>query len=215
MMWEEYYSVLRELPDWLKKPAPFIVEAIPLFKKHEAQLILDLGCGVGRNLVYLGKEGFDVIGVDLSRSALKKTKVLSKSEGSHNVAVLRASMINLPFVRQVFHAVISVSVVHHALEKDVKKTIKEIHTVLREDGLFLANLLSIEDPRYGSGEKLEEGSFKVLDDFDEKQFMEIHHFFSKKEVKALLECFKRNNVEPIHAGKKEGVHRYWKIIAVK
>lgn len=69
MMWEEYYSVLRQLPDWLRKPVPFIIEALPLFRKCEAHQLLDLGCGMGRNTIYLAKQGFDVVGIDVSKSA--------------------------------------------------------------------------------------------------------------------------------------------------
>ncbi len=61
-------------------------------KEHGARIFLNLGCGVGRNSIYLGQEGFDVIGVDISRSALKKTRVWAKNEGIPNVMVLRCSM---------------------------------------------------------------------------------------------------------------------------
>jgi len=212
-MWEEYYSVLHQLPDWLKKPVSFIVESLSLFKESGARIFLDLGCGVGRNSIYLGKEGFDVIGVDISRSALKKAKAWSKIERV-NVMVLRASMTNLPFVRQAFHAVISVSVIHHALKKDVKTTIEEIRTVLKDNGLFLANLLSAEDYRYGFGEKLENGTFRIVEKFEERQFEEVHHFFSKKEILTLLEGFKKICIEPIQS-KFEKPHKYWKVIAIK
>lgn len=135
-MWEEYYSVLDQLPNWLRNPVPFIVEALPLFKKHSVQLLLDLGCDVGRNSVCLAKESFDVVAIEISRSALKKTKALSKIEAISKVTVLRVSMTNLPFTRQVFHVVISVSVIHHALKRDIQKAIEEIHTVLKDNGFF-------------------------------------------------------------------------------
>jgi len=216
MVWEEYYSVLRQLPDWLKKPVPFIVDSRSLFKEYGARIFLDIGCGVGRNSIYLGKEGFDVIGIDISRSALKKTKVWSKIEGIPNVTIIRASMTNLPFVKQAFHAVISVSVIHHALKKDIEKTIEEIHTVLKDNGLFLVNLLSTEDYRYGSGEKLENGTYRVLENFEERQFEEVHHFFSKKEILTLLVCFGKISIEPIKSGKDFPIpHKYWKVIAIK
>jgi len=37
---------------------------------------------------------------------------------------------------KLFHAVISVSVINHALEKDIKKAIENIFTVLKDNGLF-------------------------------------------------------------------------------
>lgn len=213
-MWEEYYSVLHKLPDWLKKPIPFIVDSLPLFKERGARLFLDLGCGMGRNSIYLGKEGFDVVGVDVSRSALKKAKAWSKIEGIPNVTVLRASMTQLPFIMQTFHAVVSVSVIHHALKKDIQKTTREIHNVLKDNGLFIANLLSTKDYRYGSGEKLENETFKILEKFEEKQFQEVHHFFSKKEVLTLLTKFKKTQIEPLQS-RTEQPHKYWKVIATK
>jgi len=213
-MWEEHYSIMRQLPDWLKRPVPFIVDSLSLFKEYGSQVFLDLGCGAGRNSIYLGKEGFCVVGIDISQSALKKTKVWSKTEGIPNLKVLRGSMTSLPFVKHAFDVVISVSVVHHGLRKDIEKALNEIHTVLRDNGLFLANLLSTEDHRYGSGEKLENGTFRIIEDFEQKKFEEAHHFFSKEEILTLLADFEKVNVEPIQSRTKQP-HEYWKVIAVK
>ena len=215
MMWEEYYSVLRQLPDWLKKPVPFVVDSSSLFREYEAQIFLDLGCGMGRNSIYLGKEGFDVIGVDVSRSALKKTKAWAKIEGVPSMAVLRCSMTNLPFVRQTFHVVISVSVIHHAVKEEIKKAMEEIHKALKDNGLFLANLLSIGDYRYGSGLKIEDGTFQISEDFEAKQFKEVHHFFSQKEIQTLLGDFKWTSIVSIQSGKQDQPYEYWKVIAEK
>ena len=215
MTWEEYYSVLRQLPSWLKKPVPFVAEALSFLKECGVRTILDLGCGRGRNSIYLAKEGFHVIGIDTSISALKHAKTWSKTKALNDMIVLRASMTRLPFVSQTFHAVISVSVIHHARIRDIKKTIEEICTVLKDNGLFLANLLSTKDYRYRQGEKLEDGTFRILEDFGEKQFEEIHHFFSRREIRTLLTSFKNVSLEPIQSGKKERLHTYWKVTASK
>ena len=214
-MWEEYYSALRQLPDWLRKPVPFIIEALPLFRKCGAHHFLDLGCGMGRNTIYLAKQGFDVVGIDISKSALRKAKSWSKIERITNVTVLCASMTHLPFISRTFNAIISVSVIHHAVKKDIEKTMEEIHEVLKDNGRFLANLLSIEDYRYGSGVKIEEGTFQILEDFEVKQFEEVHHFFSQKEIQTLLADFSRISIVRIQSGKEECPHKYWKVIAEK
>lgn len=110
---------------------------------------------------------------------------------------------------------ISISVIHHATIGDIKKTIEDIHTALKDDGLFLANLLSIKDYRYRQGENIEDGTFRTLEDFGESQFEETHHFFSKKEILTLLAGFKRIGIEPIQSGKVERRHMYWNVIAEK
>jgi ubiquinone/menaquinone biosynthesis C-methylase UbiE len=214
-MWEEYYSALRQLPERLMKPVPFIAEALPVFRKMEARRILDLGCGVGRNSIYLAKQGFDVVGIDVSRSALRKAKSRFETEGIENVSIVCASMTHLPFIDHTYDVVISVSVIHHAVKETIGKTMGEIHRVLKDNGLFLANLLSVEDYRYGSGLKIEDGTFRVSEDFEEKQFEEVHHFFSRKEVQILLSRFKTISVEPIQSGGEKRPHKYWKVIAEK
>lgn len=73
------------LPERLKKPVPFVVEALPLFKDHKVKTVLDLGCGMGRHCIYLAAEGFRVIGVDISTSALKTAKAWSRMGKIGNV----------------------------------------------------------------------------------------------------------------------------------
>lgn len=42
---------------------------------------ITLGCGVGRETVYLAKKGFDVIGLDFSPAAIKKARHRAEVEG--------------------------------------------------------------------------------------------------------------------------------------
>ena len=76
--WENYYNTLQKIPKRLKKLAEFVVNTIPIFKKHNVNRILDLGCGVGRYSIYLANEGFNVLGIDFSKSALKLAKKWSQ-----------------------------------------------------------------------------------------------------------------------------------------
>lgn len=42
---------------------------------------ITLGCGTGRETIYLAKKGFDVIGVDFSSTAIKKARRKAKAAG--------------------------------------------------------------------------------------------------------------------------------------
>jgi 2-polyprenyl-3-methyl-5-hydroxy-6-metoxy-1,4-benzoquinol methylase len=42
---------------------------------------ITLGCGVGRETIYLAKKGFDVIGLDFSPTAIEKARRRAKREG--------------------------------------------------------------------------------------------------------------------------------------
>jgi len=208
--WEKYYSTLKRLPRRLKKPVPFVTEVLPLFKRSKVKNVLDLGCGTGRHCIHLAENGFDVVGVDFSESALKMANAWVWKERLTKVAFMRGTMTNIPFGNGHFDAVISVSVMHHAIKKDIEKTIDEVHRILKKKGIFLANLTSVEDPRYGSGEEVEAGTFRILEAFEEKHFEELHHFFTKREVSKLLDSFTKAKVERL-----KDKPNYWKITAVK
>jgi ubiquinone/menaquinone biosynthesis C-methylase UbiE len=213
-VWEAYYSALRQLPERLKRPVPFVVEALPTLRSRKARTVLDLGCCAGRHCVCLAKNGFDVVGVDISREALRIARAWARVEGVRDISFIRACMTNLPFIDHRFDAVISISVVHHAVKRDIVKTMGEIYRILRESGLFLANLLSVDDYRYGMGKKIEKRTFKVHEDFEEKRIKEIHHFFTKEEALDLLASFRKVSIAPLVGGEKN-LHRYWKILAIK
>jgi ubiquinone/menaquinone biosynthesis C-methylase UbiE len=210
MVWEEYYSSLEELPNRLKKSVPFVVESLSLFKDCNVRSVLDLGCGAGRHCVFLAKEDFNVVGIDFSKSSLKMAKKWVRKEKLRNIDLVCGTMTHLPFIANFFDAVISVSVIHHAIKSEITNAVREIHRVLRKKGLFLANLASVEDHRFGRGEKVEEGTFRIKEEFEEHEFEELHHFFTKEEASKLLEDFTKIKVKPIKRH-----HRYWKVSAFK
>jgi len=183
---------------------------LPTFRRHKIKNVLDLGCGTGRHCIHLAKIGFDVVGVDISESALKMANAWVRKERLTNVAFVRETMTNIPFGNLHFDAVISVSVIHHTLKKDIVKTIDEIQRVLKKNGIFFTNLASVDDPRYGTGEKVEAGTFRILEAFEEKRFEELHHFFTKREASKLLACFAKAKIERL-----KDKPNYWKITAVK
>jgi len=208
--WERYYSTLRRMPRRLKKTVPFVIQALPTFKRHNIKNVLDLGCGAGRHCAYLAKKGFDVIGVDVSKSALRMANKWVRKERLKNVAFMRGTMTNIPFRNRHFDAVISISVIHHAVKKDIMKTIVEVHRILKKNGVFLANLTSMKDPRYGAGQKVENNTFRVLEAFEEKRFEELHHYFTMQEISKILACFSKAKIELL----KDKPH-YWKVTAIK
>jgi len=210
MTWEEYYSTLKRLPRRLRQPVPFVVEELPALKRLRIKSVLDLGCGTGRHCIYLAKKGFDVIGVDVSKSALKMAKEWALKEKLKNVSFVSGTMTNIPFSKGHFDAAISVSVIHHAVKKDITQTLAEVHRVLKKNGLFCANVASVKDPRYGEGEEVEDNTFRILEAFEEKRFEELHHFFTKREASELLGRFARARVELL-----KDKPNYWKITAVK
>jgi len=183
---------------------------LPAFKNQGIEFVLDLGCGAGRHSICLARNGFDVVGIDVSKSALRIAKKWAQEGNLGKVRFVQGTMTHIPFRDSQFDAVISVSVVHHAVKRDIEETVDEIHRILKRNGTFLANLASVKDPRYGKGEMVEADTFKMLEAFEEKRFEELHHFFSRQKVSELLARFSKAEVELLRTKP-----HYWKVMAVK
>lgn len=79
-----YEIVYRFVPvDWIfgstSKIERFV--GIAVDGRIEPGRAITLGCGVGRETIYLAKKGFEVIGVDFSATAIQKARKRAKSEG--------------------------------------------------------------------------------------------------------------------------------------
>lgn len=70
--WNDIYK--EGIPAWGEQPADVLYKFIECFPKNAS--ILDLGCGIGRNSIYLGDLGYNVTGIDLSIAAITKAKAM-------------------------------------------------------------------------------------------------------------------------------------------
>jgi ubiquinone/menaquinone biosynthesis C-methylase UbiE len=198
------------MPKRLRKTAQFVEDAVPDLKKHKVKKVLDLGCGAGRHSVLLASVGFEVIGMDISKNALKMARRWVQKYRLKNVALVCAAMTSIPINDCCLDAVVSVSVIHHALKNDIIRTVSEVCRILAQNGWFIANLASVNDPRYGTGRRIEKNTFSILEGYEEKRFGELHHFFTKHEAVRLLSLFSKMDVTCL-----EDKPNYWKVVAIK
>ena len=70
---EEYF--------WGTKEADLCHELIKLVPPSKDIKVLDIGCGEGKDMVYLAKQGYDVYGFDITENGIAKTKRLAKENG--------------------------------------------------------------------------------------------------------------------------------------
>jgi len=72
--WEKYYqeTTLEKIP-WQKTQASYFTKVINS-GKIKPGTALDLGCGTGAKSIYLAKRGFEVTGIDISKTAIKYAK---------------------------------------------------------------------------------------------------------------------------------------------
>lgn len=131
-------------------------------------LLLDAGCGSGRDSIFFAESGFNVTGVDISEEAIKKAR---ESAEKQNVKI-RFEVMNvekLPYKDETFDAVYSNAVLHFT---GLKESGAEIYRILKKNGIaFITIILSTTDMRTneikgkGSVERIMSafGRFRVLE----------------------------------------------------
>lgn len=104
--------------------------------------ILDVGCGTGKLVIHLNKNGFSAYGCDpYIRETLKMFHIKPKL----NKFFINASATRLPFNNNSFDMVTLVSVIEHLQKKEVEKFLSEAKRVLKKNGYIF-----IVTPNYDS-----------------------------------------------------------------
>jgi ubiquinone/menaquinone biosynthesis C-methylase UbiE len=171
-------SVWTDLNSKYDGASPYIVEKI--MKLPKSVHILDVGCGDGRNLIYLAKQGYVVSGIDISPEAIRRVRpVLAKQKIK---AKLRVGDVRaLPYENESFDAIIYEQVNVHT--KDPESALKEFQRVLKPSGLLLFETTSEHDPLSRGRKEFYDHGFYL-------------RFYSRPEVKILVgKYFNVKNVE--------------------
>jgi len=106
--------------------------AVMGFDQFSGKRLLEVGCGMGTDLLQFARGGAEVTGVDLTpRSVETSRHHLSLYGQTGSFALTDAE--NLPFTNGSFEVVYSNGVLHHT--PDTLRAVREIHRVLRPGGL--------------------------------------------------------------------------------
>ena len=107
--------------------------------------VLDAGCGVGRNLIYLLREGYEVFGSDQNPEAIAQTRALVAALAPHLPAEnFRIEPIeSLSHPDEAFDVVICSAVLHFARnDAHFNAMLKNLWRVLKPNGLLFCRLAS-------------------------------------------------------------------------
>lgn len=126
---------------WLQKPIKTVQEISSLFNEYEELRVLDLGCGIGRNSIYIA-ENFNKIKcivdcVDLLDVAIVKLIENAKVHSvSHCINAIKNSIEDFEIVEQSYDLIMAISALEHIdTEKSFLRKLNEIKNGLRDKGI--------------------------------------------------------------------------------
>jgi len=213
--WNKVYDSFKydRISVWSEDANLFFKSKIKFLKKQGVKNVLDAGCGDGRNLFAFAKAGFKVTGIDISSSAIKKSKKLCKKFS--NVILKEGSLEKINLIHKKFDVILSDHTLVHI--QDIEKVIKNFHSILKNKGYVILEFTSIKDPLYGKGKNIGENEFIQEDVYV--------RFFTIPVIKKLLKKFKiisinlKHFTQPQHGPgyyrKKRHVHYSFFVVAQK
>ncbi|MFH1398588.1 MAG: class I SAM-dependent methyltransferase [Candidatus Woesearchaeota archaeon] len=139
---ETYNKIAKQYHESHQDSAP-IKELLDFFIKNvPGKVILDAGCGNGRDAKYFSENGFDVTGIDASAEMLAiAVKFAPRAQ------FLPMDIRDLEFADESFDGIWSVSTFLYVPKGEALQTLLEWKRVLRKGGIMLVNI------RKGEGEK--------------------------------------------------------------
>jgi ubiquinone/menaquinone biosynthesis C-methylase UbiE len=115
---------------------PFM-EKLCGFKDFRGKKLLEIGCGLGTDLLQFARGGAIVSGVDLTEDSVALAKKRFELEGLSG-EFRPADAENLPFADATFDVVYSFGVLHHT--PNTQKAIDEVYRVLKPNGQIVIML---------------------------------------------------------------------------
>lgn len=99
--------------------------------------LLEIGCGTGRTLIFLAKEGYSCRGVDFDPVQIKFANEIKQELDIKNIIFFVAKIGEEIFAEKKFDIIISNDLVEHLPEQELIKYFYQVNKLLMDDGIFL------------------------------------------------------------------------------
>ena len=208
--WDQKWQTDSGRSDWLK-PESDVLQTIDLFEKNGINKVLDLGCGVGRHSLALSRAGMEVWAVDMSPAGLSFAQKEAEDTGLA-INFKQSEMTALPFEDASFDYVLAWNVIYHGVHEVVRKSLAEIHRVLRPQGWLQCTMLSKRHVRFGQGREVAPDVW-IKDDSGESDHAHPHFYCNAAELVRYFQGFELLSLADKAQRRPDTYH--WVVLAEK
>ncbi len=126
ILWEKLHQNLEKTGSHTQYPHEILVRWISINSMLKGSKVLDIGFGSGRNLEMLEKKGYEPYGIEVSPTAIKYAKKISR-----NFKLANFNPPKIDFPDKYFSLVISMQALYYNL--DIEEVMSEIFRVMKDN----------------------------------------------------------------------------------
>lgn len=162
----QYFDQLYQegITPWVNHPTePSLTYFIKFLKKENPKVqVLDLGCGIGWISFKFAENGFHVVGIDGSETAITQAKKSANKKNLDGLLKFRVGdALNLPSDLDKFDALVDRGLFHHILPENRDLYFENIKKVLKPDAYVYLSVFSMENPE-GIGQRFTKKDIEEL-----------------------------------------------------
>ena len=147
---------------WLSKPIKTVKDIMPYFQENKSLRVLDLGCGVGRNSIFIADKFASkeclIDCVDILEIAIEKLQINANEHSVSNIIRGFVDTIeHFPITKDTYDLVIAVSALEHVESKDAFLwKLHEIKEGIKPNGIVCLVVNSeVREKKIATDEELE------------------------------------------------------------
>ncbi|MHC1703812.1 MAG: class I SAM-dependent methyltransferase [Tenuifilaceae bacterium] len=152
--WESKFS--SEGAMWKFEPSDSALFALEFFKKNGIKKILIPGVGYGRNAKIFYQNGFDITGIEISKSAIR----LAREENGLGFPIHHGSVIDMPFDNSIYDGIYCYATLHLFNKTERSKFISDCYNQLRKGGFMIFVVVSTKASLFGNGTYVSTNRYK-------------------------------------------------------
>lgn len=173
--WEARFT--KEGKIWGDSPSRTATYALELFQEHDVKRILVPGAGYGRNTKLFSSAGFNIVGIEVSKTAFDLAKHYDPG-----TTFLHGSYLDIVSGDRPYDAIYCFNLLHLFREDERKLFIDKSCGELKKDGLVFFVVFSEKELSFGEGREVENNTF------ESKPGRPVH-YFNKEDLRDHFQGF--------------------------
>lgn len=141
---------------WGENPTNNALDVLELFQQHGIKQMLVPGFGYGRNAKVFYDKGIKVTGIEISETAIAR----ARKYFNEATTIYHGSVSDMPYNNTLYQGIYCYSLIHLLNAPHRKKLIENCYQQLQPKGLMVFTAISVNDSRFGVGEKIEHHTFQ-------------------------------------------------------